>query len=232
MHPVKLLERAASTAAHTVRHPISSAAYAAGIARGLAGAAIHGVGELRGTSSSDRSVPEPRQSEPRQSETVARTTATPGPRKPERVPKPVPPPVAPEDVTVIEPGPPHESFATEPKASSRNSARGGPGHDAELDDWAAEVADEPDIGIETPVGTTGAAAGFNPDTAEADLQQPGTEPLVGDATVKAVASELEVAQAAAAVHKAAEKAAAKKTTAKKTPAKKAPAKKSSTAKKS
>ena len=192
MHPVKLLERAATTAVHTVRHPISTAAYAAGIARGLAGAAIDGVGALRGTSSSDRSVPEPRQPE-----TAARTTATPGPRKPERVPKPVPPPVAPEDVTVIEPEAPHESFATEPKASSRNSAHGGPGHDAELDDWAAEVPDEPDIGVETPVGTTGAAAASNPDTAEADLQQPGTEPLLDPATAKAIRSEAAILQKAA-----------------------------------
>jgi hypothetical protein len=187
MHPVKLLERAATTAAHTVRHPISSAAYAAGIARGLAGAAIHVVGGHRSTSSPDQSVPAPSPSE-----TVGRTTATRGPRKPERVPKPVPPPVAPEDVTVIEPTPPHESFATEPKASSRNSAHGGPGSDAELDDWAAEVTDEPDIDIETPVGTTGAAAGFNPDTAEADLQQPGTEPLLDPATAKAIRSESEM----------------------------------------
>jgi hypothetical protein len=187
MHPVKLLERAASTAAHTVRHPISSASYAAGIARGIAGAAIHVVGGHRSTSSPDQSVPTPRQSE-----TAGRSTPTTGPRKPERVPKPVPPPAAPEDVTVIEPEPPHESFATEPKASSRNSAHGGPGNDAELDDWAAEVADEPDIGIETPVGTTGASAGFNPDTAETDLQQPGTEPLLDPATAKAIRSESEM----------------------------------------
>jgi hypothetical protein len=192
MHPVKLLERAATTAAHTVRHPISSAAYAAGIARGLAGAAIHGVGGLRGSSSSDRSVPEPRQPQ-----TAPHTTATPGPRKPERVPKPVPPPDAFDDMVVIEPESAPESFATEPKAVSRESARGGPSNDAELDGWAAEVADEPDIDIETPVGTTGVGAGFNPDTAEADLQQPGTEPLLDPATAKAIRSEAAVMQKAA-----------------------------------
>src|SRR3954465_8832402 len=43
MQPVKLLERAAGTAVHAIRHPISSAAYAAGMARGLAGAAVHGA---------------------------------------------------------------------------------------------------------------------------------------------------------------------------------------------
>src|SRR3954452_559898 len=43
MHPVKLIGRATGTAVHTIRHPISSAAYAAGLARGLAGAAVHGT---------------------------------------------------------------------------------------------------------------------------------------------------------------------------------------------
>ena len=47
MEPVKVLERAASTAAHAVRHPISSTAYAVGIVRGLAGAAIHGAAVRR-----------------------------------------------------------------------------------------------------------------------------------------------------------------------------------------
>jgi hypothetical protein len=186
MHPVKLLERAASTAAHTVRHPIATTAYAAGIARGLAGTAINGAKLLRRPSAPDRSVPAQSQAEP-----VADQTRATSPRKPERVPKPVPPPVA-QDVTVSEPEPSHESFATEPKASSRNSQHGGPGDDAEVDDWAGEVADEPDIDIETPVGTTGAGAGFNPDTAEADLQQPGTEPLLDPATAKALRSESEM----------------------------------------
>lgn len=44
-------------------------------------------------------------------------------------------------------------------------------------------------GVSTPVGTSGAAPGTNPDTAESDLNQPGTEGIVEDSTVKAVASE-------------------------------------------
>jgi len=43
--------------------------------------------------------------------------------------------------------------------------------------------------VTTPVGTTGAGTAYNPDTAETDLQQPGTEPLMDPATTKAVASE-------------------------------------------
>ncbi|WP_395691949.1 hypothetical protein [Nocardioides sp.] len=55
---------------------------------------------------------------------------------------------------------------------------------------AAEVVE--DTSVQTPVGTTGADVATNPSTAETDLQQPGTEPLVDPATVKAVASEAAV----------------------------------------
>lgn len=51
----------------------------------------------------------------------------------------------------------------------------------------ADVAERPDV--TTPVGTTGADVATNPDTAESDLQQPGTEPLVDPATAKALRSE-------------------------------------------
>jgi hypothetical protein len=87
-----------------------------------------------------------------------------------------------------------ESFATEPKATSRASEHGRSGNDAGIDEWAAEVDD---VDIETPVGTTGADVGHNPDTAEADLQQPGTEPLLDPATAKSVRSEAAMMQKAA-----------------------------------
>jgi hypothetical protein len=165
MEPVKLLERAAARAAHAVRHPISTGAYAAGIARGLAGAVIHGA-TVRG-----------HDPEAGQSHIPTQRSG------PQAVRDDVPPP---------EPTPLNESFATEPKATSRQSEHGGPGSDAEIDAWASETADEPDIDIETPVGTTGADVGSNPDTGEADLQQPGTEPLMDPATTKAIKSESEM----------------------------------------
>ena len=56
-----------------------------------------------------------------------------------------------------------------------------------------EVADE----LRTPSGIPAAGEGTNPDTTETDLHQPGTEPLVDPATVKAVASESEVLRRAA-----------------------------------
>ena len=60
----------------------------------------------------------------------------------------------------------------------------------------AEVEAELDGGIAdditTPSGIPAAGEGYNPDTTETDLHQPGTEPLMDLATVKAVASESEV----------------------------------------
>lgn len=61
--------------------------------------------------------------------------------------------------------------------------------DAVLDDSTeTEDADE----LRTPSGIPAAGVGVNPDTTETDLHQPGTEPLMDPATVKAVASEAEV----------------------------------------
>jgi hypothetical protein len=59
---------------------------------------------------------------------------------------------------------------------------------------AAEVANEEGPGVTTPVGTTGADGSALPNT---DLQQPGTEPLMDPATVKAARSEAETMQRAA-----------------------------------
>jgi hypothetical protein len=85
--------------------------------------------------------------------------------------------------------------AGEPKGASRDESHGDATMQrAELEEIAEEVAEaspEGDLDLETPVGTTGADVGHNPDTAEADLQQPGTESLVDPATTKSVASEQE-----------------------------------------
>jgi hypothetical protein len=186
MNPVKLLERAAGTAVHVVRHPIASASFAAGIARGLASAAVHGV-TVTGHDPEAGTLPEESTGD------LTGPSGDAGVPEPQRVPKPMPPPHAAEDQVVIEPKPAGESFATEPKAVSRDSAHGGSANDAEIDAWVDEAtARQDDVDIETPVGTTGAGVGHNPDTAEADLQQPGTEPLFDPGTVKALRSESEM----------------------------------------
>jgi hypothetical protein len=71
----------------------------------------------------------------------------------------------------------------------------------ELQQEPVEAA-EPDIEADadellTPSGIPAAGPGFNPDTAETDLHQRDTEPLLDPATVKAVTKESEVLQAAA-----------------------------------
>ena len=186
MEPVKLLERAATGAAHAIRHPIASAAYAAGIARGVAGASVRIL-------SGHGPFPQQRTDDLHEAR-KARESARPGVPEPQRVPKPVPPPHAEDVVPAPEPEP-GESVATEAKAVSRESEHGdaGPASDEEIDAWIDEaMAGRQDVDVETPVGTTGADVGHNPDTAEADLQQPGTEPLLDPSTATAIGRESEM----------------------------------------
>ena len=102
-------------------------------------------------------------------------------------------------------GEPLGGHATEPKAASRDESHGDAAMQrAEVDEIAEEQAEAlpgGDLDIETPVGTTGADVGHNPDTAEADLQQPSTEPLVDPATTKAVKSETQTGRNAARTRK-------------------------------
>ena len=82
--------------------------------------------------------------------------------------------------------------AGEPRGASRDEEHGDAAlQRAEADEIAEETAEAlpgGDVDVTTPVGTTGAGVGFNPDTAEADLQQPQTQPLVDPALTKAVKS--------------------------------------------
>ena len=54
-----------------------------------------------------------------------------------------------------------------------------------------------DVDIETPVATTGADVAYNPDTAEADLQQPQTPEVLDPTVVNAIESESEILRKAA-----------------------------------
>jgi hypothetical protein len=87
---------------------------------------------------------------------------------------------------------PHAGRAGEPRAASRDEEHGEAAlQRAEADEIALETEEAlpgGDVDVTTPVGTTGAGSGFNPDTAEADLQQPQTEPLVDPALTKTVKS--------------------------------------------
>lgn len=152
---------------HAVRHPIESVSFATGLARGAVTGLLH-------RSHRDPAV----------QDTVPFEGSWVPPRPGERVTK----------APVTAPAQPQPQVATEPKAPSRSAAHGGPGDDR-FDDWREELAGGPDV--ETPVGTTGAAPGHNPDTGDTDLQQPDTEPLLDPSLTKAVKSETETLRRAA-----------------------------------
>ncbi|HET7690021.1 MAG TPA: hypothetical protein VFK41_06570 [Nocardioidaceae bacterium] len=62
---------------------------------------------------------------------------------------------------------------------------------------AEERQDPEDVDVITPVGTTGAGVAYNPSTAESDLQQPGTEPLMDPSTTKRIKAETDILRKAA-----------------------------------
>jgi hypothetical protein len=179
----------AGRAASPARHPVATASYAFGFAKGATTAIIEVARHLR----AGPSVPQQRgASEP----TTARRPS--GDRE-----SPVPGERSRFGGLHTEPAPPRapggggEAFENEPRAESRDAAHGSAGpQPREVDSWAEEAADAA-VDVETPVGTTGADVGFNPDTAEADLQQPDTEPLLDPGTAKAVRSEAETLRRAA-----------------------------------
>jgi hypothetical protein len=84
------------------------------------------------------------------------------------------------------------------KAPAKKAARRAPSRKAAVVAPALGLteAEAEDI-LRTPSGIPAAGDGINPDTTETDLHQPGTEPLMDPATVKAIASESEVLRRAA-----------------------------------
>ncbi|GAA3819369.1 hypothetical protein [Nocardioides panacisoli] len=157
--------------AQVVLHPVGTTKYAAGVARGVAGAVLPIGQEEPPTDRGDVDV----------AAAAEPVVTTPDPEAAAGRP-PIPVAAPPEAVT------------TEPSAPTRNAAHGGPGADS-VDDWREELDDGPDV--ETPVGTTGASRGTNPDTGDTDLQQPGTAPLMDPSLTKAVRAESETLQKAA-----------------------------------
>jgi hypothetical protein len=101
--------------------------------------------------------------------------------------------------------PTREGFATEPKGASRDETHGDAAlQRAEVEELAEEAVEataEGSVDIETPVGTTGADVAFNPDTAEADLQQPSTEPLLDPSLTKEVIADTQIGAGGADVRK-------------------------------
>jgi hypothetical protein len=194
---------------HAVRHPVESAAYAAGFARGVATAALRfasGDSPSRDTDTSGTTATEP--VVPDTVDAEAETSSEP-PAEPQRVGLEPGERLAAEaeEVPPVQPTPgrPGEAFENEPSAPSRDSQHGGPGDSGDVDELDPDAwrdGDEVDAGdagpdVTTPVGTTAADEGHNPDTGETDLQQPDTPPLMDDSTAKSVMSESETLRKAA-----------------------------------
>jgi hypothetical protein len=201
-----LAHGAVSTAVSAARHPLSTASVAAGLVKGTAEAGVGLVrGVVRGQSPTeaaptspeveeeveDSSAPETDRAEP-EAHGAQPEAAPEGPREPQVVPKPVPTiDELPEPIVIEADDTPGEAFHTEPKVASRDAEHGGaPDDREEIEGYAEELAAS-DIDIATPVGTTGAEVGHNPDTAESDLQQPQTPPLLDPGTINEVVSESE-----------------------------------------
>jgi hypothetical protein len=109
---------------------------------------------------------------------------------PDPAPEPDVTPPPPTDVATAEaPARKTAKKATRKKAPSARAATVAP---------ALSVSEEEALeeDLRTPSGIPAADEGHNPDTAETDLYQPGTEPLMDPATVKSVKSEAEVLQRA------------------------------------
>lgn len=177
----------ATTAVSIVRHPIGSAAMAAGLVKGSAEAGAGLVRDLvRGTPGAD--LPAQREETVVPPAAAASTTGS-GPREPEVVPKPVlgidelPEPIVIEADDRAQAG---EAFHNEPKAASRDAEHGdGPLDREELEAELEElefVADEP-----TPVWTSETPA----DGPEVE------ESLLDEGTVNAIRSESEMLRKAA-----------------------------------
>lgn len=137
---------------------------------------------------------------------AGRVTGPPPQQSPWAASTDVPPPpgsAVVTDVAVVEA--PVGRKATEKRATAKKApARKAPARRRAPSKKAAVTA--PALGLteaeaedvlRTPSGIPAAGDGINPDTTETDLHQPGTEPLMDPATVKAVKSESEVLRRAA-----------------------------------
>ena len=84
------------------------------------------------------------------------------------------------------------------KTPAKKSARKAPSKKAAVVAPALGLTEEEaeDV-LRTPSGIPAAGDGYNPDTTETDLHQPGTEPVMDPATVKAAVSESEMMRRAA-----------------------------------
>lgn len=183
-----LAQNAVYTAVSVVRHPISSAARAAGFVKGSAGAGAELVRSLlhggRGTAT-DAIVPAQRRPE-QATEKQKLGKQSSGVTEAQVVPKPVPDfDDLPEPIVIHADDDRGEAFHHEPKAASRDSAHGDTGGDLEdASGYAEEIsADEDELvwtsesapRVDEPLLQTGAASALR---SESEMLSKAADPRV------------------------------------------------------
>jgi len=134
----RVVDHLASTAVSAVRHPIATAGYAAGLAKGATEATVSLVRQLRGGTPAAPSAPVavPPETEGRETPTGERTMF--GGLNKEAAPPRMP-------------GGGGEAFEHHPSPENRAAGHGaGPADPREEASWAEEVAEETDLASEVP----------------------------------------------------------------------------------
>jgi hypothetical protein len=186
-----------SKATNVIIHPVRTATSVAGQTVGVAAAGARttmriidrAAGQVRGDSSDVWSSTDP----PTDSAAAGETSATPDATLVEPAARKEPAQKAPAKKAPAKKAPAKKATARKASAKKAPSARAATIAPA-LSLTEEEVTEE---AVRTPSGIPAADEGYNPDTAETDLYQPGTEPLMDPTTVKSIKSEAEVMQRAA-----------------------------------
>jgi hypothetical protein len=188
-----------SKATNVIIHPVRTATSVAGQTVGVAAAGARttmriidrAAGQVRGDSSDVWSSTDPTTDSAAAGATE--TSATPDATLVEPAARKEPAQKAPAKKAPAKKAPAKKATARKASAKKAPSARAATIAPA-LSLTEEEVTEE---AVRTPSGIPAADEGYNPDTAETDLYQPGTEPLMDPATVKSIKSEAEVMQRAA-----------------------------------
>ncbi|GAA5117384.1 hypothetical protein GCM10023339_28150 [Alloalcanivorax gelatiniphagus] len=191
------------TAAGVITHPVRTAGFLAGASLGVARTGVRTTARVVGWAVERATGPGAEPSGPWPTDPVDETPAEPEERAPidpmlgTRTPAP-----AAEAAAAKTTEKPAAKKATATKSTAKKtasktasktakkSARRAPSKKAAVMAPALGLTEtEAEDLLRTPSGIPAAGDGYNPDTTETDLHQPGTEPIMDPATVKAAASE-------------------------------------------
>ena len=188
------------TAAGAITHPIRTAGFVAGASLGIARTGVRTTARVVGWAVERATGPGAEPSGPWPTDSVRQAggasaapdervsvdpvlgirTAAPAPEKP-AAQKPSAQKTAAKKTATKKPA---------AKKPAKKAARRAPSKKAAVMAPALGLSeDEAEDLLRTPSGIPAAGDGINPDTTETDLHQPGTEPIMDPATVKAAASE-------------------------------------------